>query len=116
MRVEKYGEAQMIVSDSVLPDMSRVNRLLADSYGTLMRIVSGHGGPGDTPDGVRELLDLALEQLRAMRASMRSGPGHTAAGVNRGERARRVQPAGAAVPAAVWESPGSRCCAVTLQV
>jgi len=71
----RYGEGQMMIPDNILQLASRINGILADSYGMMKRIEEGTGQEGENPDAVRRLLDTAWEPLREIRAEMRNDLG-----------------------------------------
>ncbi|MHA5049324.1 hypothetical protein [Streptomyces sp. SD15] len=77
----RYAEAQMIVPDTVLAEVRRVDSGLGSAYGTLARLTHGTAREGDDLATVRDAIKQGWQNLSRMRATMRTdlgvtGPSH----------------------------------------
>ncbi|MEV7151970.1 hypothetical protein AB0O05_36345 [Streptomyces sp. NPDC093084] len=67
-----YAEAQMIVPDTVLAEVRKVDRGLGSVYGSLARATRDRGRDGDDPDSVRTVIGQGWRDLSDTRAAMRA--------------------------------------------
>jgi hypothetical protein len=77
----RYAEAQMIVPDTVLAEVKRVNTSLGSVYGVLARLTRGTAREGDDIATARAEIKEGWRILSRMRATMRTdldvtGPTH----------------------------------------
>ncbi|MEU9397795.1 hypothetical protein AB0D86_48485 [Streptomyces sp. NPDC048324] len=69
---QQYAEAQMIVPDTVLSEVRRVNNCLGAVYGILTRITRGIPRNGEDIAAARDRIKEAWQVLSDMRATMRA--------------------------------------------
>ncbi|MEU6238253.1 hypothetical protein [Kitasatospora sp. NPDC047058] len=67
----RYAEAQMVVPDGVLVEVSLANRRLSALYGCLKRITNGTPAQSEDLDAVAAAVDEAWTRLRLLRHTMR---------------------------------------------
>jgi len=77
----RYAEAQMIVPDTVLAEVRRVDTGLGSLYGSLARLTRGTAREGDGIETIRADIKQGWRDLSRMRATMRTdlgvtGPSH----------------------------------------
>ncbi|MFE6039863.1 hypothetical protein [Streptomyces sp. NPDC056452] len=74
---QQYAEAQMIVPDTVLEEVRRVDIGLGSVYGTLARLSQNTARDGDDVETVRDEITQGWRDLSRMRATMRTDLGVT---------------------------------------